>query len=381
MKIGIVCCEYPPGPHGGIGSLTQVIARGLVRRGHELRVVGTYARSYPAPDFETDEGVVVWRLRSPDARLGYLAARWQLYLRLSRWAASRAVDVIEVPDYEGMLGGFPRLGVPVVARLNGSATYFARELGRTVRRGQRWLERWTLARADAWCSASAYTLQATRDLFPPPRLTRVIYNPVQNDTGASGLQARARDTVVYSGTLTAKKGVVSLIDAWPRVALEHPDATLHIYGKDGAAPDGGSMQAFLAAKLSPDVRASVHFHGHVDRSLLLESLRRARVAIFPSYAEAFAMAPLEAMAAGCPTIATTRGSGPELLRHESEGLLVDPDEPPGIADAILRLLNDDLLARRLGEAGRARVERDFTADVLLPQNEQLYAECVARFRA
>lgn len=381
MKVGIVCCEYPPGPHGGIGSLTQVIARGLVRRGHQVRVVGTYAQSYPAPDFEADQGVTVWRLRTPPARLGYLAARWQLYLTLSRWVANRAVDVIEVPDYEGMLGAFPRLGVPVVARLNGSATYFARELGRTVRRGQRWLEKWTLSRADAWCSASAYTLQATRDLFRPPRLTRVIYNPVQSDSVASGFQARARDTVVYSGTLTAKKGVVSLIDAWPRVAHGRPDARLHVYGKDGVAPDGASMRAFLEAKLSPDIRASVQFHGQVERSHLLESLRRARVAIFPSYAEAFAMAPLEAMAAGCPTIGTMRGSGPELLQHESEGLLVDPDRPARMADSILRVLNDDLLARRLGEAGRARVERDFTADVLLPQNEQLYAECVGRYRA
>ncbi len=84
------------------------------------------------------------------------------------------------------------------------------------------------------------------------------------------------------------------------------------------------------------------------------------MAVFPSYAEAFAIAPLEAMAWGCPTIYSQRGSGPELIRHGDDGWLVDPDQTSDLSQAISRLLKDDVLANRLGTQGRRRIEERFT---------------------
>ncbi len=66
--------------------------------------------------------------------------------------------------------------------------------------------------------------------------------------------------------------------------------------------------------------------------------------MFPSYAEAFALAPLEAMAAGCPTVYSQRGSGPELIENNRDGLLVEPDQPGEIAETIIRVLEDNNLA-------------------------------------
>src|SRR5947207_1564060 len=133
MKIGFVCCEYPPGPHGGIGTMTQIIGRALAERGHEVRIAGIYPRNYPAPDFEVDRGVQVWRLRGSHHRLGWIPARHRLFQRIAAWAKEGSIDVVEVPDYEGWAAGWRPLPVPVVARLHGSATYFAAELGTQVR--------------------------------------------------------------------------------------------------------------------------------------------------------------------------------------------------------------------------------------------------------
>ncbi len=139
------------------------------------------------------------------------------------------------------------------------------------------------------------------------------------------------------------------------------------------------MQQALVDRLPGDLRGSVFFHGHVGADELREALSTARVGVFPSYSEAFAMAPLEAMACGCPTISTKLSSGPEGVRPETDGLLVDPSRPGEISDAILRVLQNDSLAERLGQAGRARVLSAFTLSALLPQNESFYGSVLRAF--
>lgn len=380
MRVVFVCDEYPPGPHGGIGTMVRTIARGLVAEGHEVRVVGSYPRDYPAPDHEVDEGVQVWRQRVPRGPLGWVRARVALRARVARWCHEGTADVVEVTDWAGPAAGWPRLPVPVVARLNGSATFFAAELDRRVKTTTRLLELLSLRRADYWASTSRYTAERTRALFDlPGEADAVLPNAVVVPPPST--VPRSRHKVVFSGTLTHKKGVRSLIEAWPQVLASVPGAELHLYGKDGRNESGGSMREELLSRLTAAAAEHVVFHGHVPSHELLGALAEARAAVFPSYAEAFAHAPLEAMAAGCPTIYTRRGSGPELMTSEVDGLLVDPDDRGAIAAAIVRLLTDDELAARLGEAGRATVAERFSAQWLVRATAQFYLRCAEGFRA
>lgn len=379
MRIAYVCGEYPPGPHGGIGTMTRLLARGLAEAGHTVRVVGIYRPSYPAPDYEEDEGVRVWRLREPDYRLGWVPARVALFRMIQEWSAAGEIDLVEAPDYQGYTAGWPALPVPVVVRLHGSASYFAAETRRPIKRTAFWIESRALRRADYWCSVSRYTADRTKRLFglrSGPHA--VLYNPVDADDPLRSFHRSAR-RVLFTGTLTAKKGVEPLVRAWPLVVARRRDAELHFFGKDGTAPQGGSMRAHLESLLPRSARDTVVFHGHVDRAAVLENLHSARAAVFPSYAEAFALAPLEAMAAGCPTVSTRRGSGPEMIQHGRDGLLVDPDRPEEIAGAILSVLSDDALARRLGAGGRRRAKEAFSLPSVLARNEEFYAGCIRGF--
>jgi len=379
MKIAFVCGEYPPGPHGGIGTMTRLLARALTEAGHVVRVVGIYPPSYPASDYEEDEGVRVWRLREPEFRLGWLPARRELYRRIDAWSASGEIDLVEAPDYQGFTAGWPALPVPVVVRLHGSASYFAAETGKAIKRTAFWIESRALRRADFWCSVSRYTADRTKAIFGlPSGPDAVLYNPVDADDPLRSFH-RSASRIVFTGTLTPKKGLIPLFRAWPLVVQRRRDAELHLYGKDGRTEDGGSMRAHLESLLPKKVRGSVVFYGHVPRRKVIESLHSARAAVFPSYAEAFALAPLEAMAAGCPTIFTRRGSGPELIECGRNGLLVDPDRHEEIAGAILSLLRDDALARRLGAAGRRRVKEAFSLPAVVARNEEFYAGCIRRF--
>ncbi len=380
MKICLLCNEYPPVRVGGIGRTTHNLAHSLVEAGHQVRVIGLSMENDPVPSFESDGGVLVSRIKMRRTRGAWILGRYQLYRTLSDWVDRGLIDIAETPDYEGAVGGWPALRVPVVARLHGSSSYFAVEMGRQPDRLTFFLERASLRRANFICSTSRYTAEKTTSLFQLHGPEAVV---VHNATSVSNGQQpeRVRGRVVFSGTLTEKKGVISLIRAWPSVVRECPDAHLDVFGKGGRVDGGGSMEAYMVSCLPAEIRETVHFRGHVELSELRSSFRSATVAVFPSYAEAFALAPMEAMAEGCPTIYSRRSSGSELIHHGVDGLLVEPDHPGEIADAIVRVLKEPALASALGAAGRRRIEDHFSPRKMLEQNIEFYRECVRSYHA
>lgn len=379
LRICLVCNEYPPAVHGGIGTSTQLLARGLVAAGHLVRVIGVYRNEHGAADYEEDQGVRVWRLREPRFRIGWIAARYRLFRQIARWSREGKINLVEVPDWQGWAAAWPRLAVPVVARLRGSATYIAAELGTGLKRSAFYLERASLKRADFRCSVSNYTAQKTLRRFGlPVDKVATLYNSVKMPDETLCVKHRKQE-VVFSGTLTPMKGLFSLVTAWPDVLLQCCDAKLHVFGKDRPDDNGQSMVESLRQRLPGPIGASVFFHGHVPRERVFEALQRARVAVFPSYVESFAMAPLEAMACGCPTIYSRRASGPELIDHDRNGLLVDPDDPGEIADSIIRVLKNDQLANRLGPAGRQHVRQGWSLAGLVARNAQFYRQCIEDF--
>jgi glycosyltransferase involved in cell wall biosynthesis len=378
MRICFLCNEYPPGPHGGIGTCTQTLGRALAAAGHHVRVIGAYPHGHPGVPHEIDEGVEVWRVRDGVHRPGKSLVRCRVFRTVAGWARSGAIDLVEAPDWEGAVALWPSLPVPVVVRANGCMIYFAAELGERPQVVTALLERAAFRRADFWCAVSDYTARRTAELFRPAgTASAVLYNPVALPPPCDATMRTA--SVVFTGTLTGKKGVVELVHAWPRVRAAFPDTELHLFGRDGLTRNGDSMRDFLASQLGATTANGVHFHGHVAHAELHRALQTASVAVFPSFVEAFALAPMEAMACGCPTIYSRRTSGTELIRHEETGLLVDPVDPDAIAHAIVRVLGDPAFAARLGAAGRRDVEARFAVNVLLGANEAFYRDCLDGF--
>jgi rhamnosyl/mannosyltransferase len=90
------------------------------------------------------------------------------------------------------------------------------------------------------------------------------------------------------------------------------------------------------------------------------------------------MVQLEAMTCGKPVVSTNLRSGvPWVNRHNETGLVVEPGDVEGLADALTRLCRDAALRERLGAAGRARVLRDFTLDAMAARTASVYREAVA----
>lgn len=184
--------------------------------------------------------------------------------------------------------------------------------------------------------------------MPPPRETR--------EPGA---------LIAFTGRCVPGKGVRELVEAAARVVPMIPNLRLEMAGE-------GDLQDLERRAAAYGIRGHVHLHGWLPAAARDELLARADVFVLPSHAEGLPMSLLEAMAAGCAVIATPVGGIPDIVVDGVNGLLVPPRDPESLGRALLRLLSDPALARRLGEAARETVQSRFTAEQALARMESLY---------
>lgn len=395
MNLLFLCNEYPPGRHGGIGTAVQLLARALVRQGHRVVVAGLYQWGYGEKDREDDNGVLVYRfrprldtplVRNPTSFVSRATVKlltttgaftWDVSSSLARYGvflerlvAQHRIDLIELSDYQSYMAyclrkvDFPVLAAPYVVKLHGSITYFACEAGETVAPQIKEMEEELLRGAQAVASVSKYAAHRTAECLSYRSPIRVLYNGI--DPIPPKVVVKKPGTVIFTGTLIPKKGIYQLIAAWNKVNREMPEARLSVYGK-------GDVEK-IAALMDLTARESVQFCGHVDRGTLMEELATANLAVFPSYAECFSLAPMEAMAVGTTVIYSLRTSGPELITHDETGYLCDPDDVDGLANQILELLHDEARCARLATAAQRHVRERFAVDHLADAHIQWYTE-------
>jgi len=373
MKIVFVCNEYPPAPSGGIGTFTRALAEALVSRGHDVCVVGHGDR----PGEERQDGVRVLRFQAGQGKLGSVADRVRLRLALRKISVDGQVDVLEAPDFEGPTGFVPRCARAHVVRLHGSHRYFSDERDVVPSRSVSLFEKAALHQADAIVSVSDYTARRTTELFGLRTPITTIHNAVGVDPALPRKQDySASGRIVYFGTLAEKKGVLALAEAWRRFSPAHPGWRLELIGRDSRFA-GGSVQEAATERMGP-AAAMAEFHGPMTHADLLQRLPDFDFAILPSYSEAFALAPMEAMALGLPVVFSSMSSGPELVRHGVDGWLCDPRDVASVLDAMeLAAANDEERAR-IGAAARAKVETTFAYDAFVQRNIDFYEDLVRR---
>jgi glycosyltransferase involved in cell wall biosynthesis len=94
--------------------------------------------------------------------------------------------------------------------------------------------------------------------------------------------------------------------------------------------------------------------------------------VHPAWREGLGVSLMEAAAAGVPLVAAEAGGVPEIVRDTLNGLLVPPRDPNALAQAVLTLLAEPQRARRMGRAGQALVEREFSVDTMVDGNLAVY---------
>ena len=154
------------------------------------------------------------------------------------------------------------------------------------------------------------------------------------------------DVLLFAGRLGPQKAVGVLLEALGRIS----DVTLVIAG-DG--PERPALEGRVA-ELGLDAR--VRFLGSVPRETVLRLFRASDASVLPSAWENFPHTVVEALAVGCPVIATAVGGVPEVVRDGENGLLVPPGDAAALADSIERFFGDAPLRERLHGAAARSVE-------------------------
>jgi glycosyltransferase involved in cell wall biosynthesis len=165
-----------------------------------------------------------------------------------------------------------------------------------------------------------------------------------------------------------QKGYRYLIEAARLVLDKYPNVTFVIVG--GEKVEGGRKELEdLSTELG--IRKNVIFTG--SRSDALQVMAGFDLFVLPSVWEGFGIVFLEAMALGKPVIGTNVGGIPEVVQDGVTGYLVEPRNPPQLADKMLQLLNDETTRRQMGIKGQQRVKELFDIKIQVSKIEQIYA--------
>ncbi len=156
---------------------------------------------------------------------------------------------------------------------------------------------------------------------------------------------RSTFDVLFVGALSVRKGVGYLLEAFEK--LEHANKRLHLVG--GLTAELRERVRNFASR-----RDDVHLFGHVRQGELPFHMSRAHVLVMPSVEEGLAL--VQAMACGCPVIATVNSGAENLFVHNVEGFIVPPRDPDAIAGYLQKLANDRDLRDRMAAAALAKVK-------------------------
>jgi glycosyltransferase involved in cell wall biosynthesis len=292
-------------------------------------------------------------------------------VRFVRLLRQERIEVVQThfPDSTYFAAPLARLSGARVVRTRRDLGYWMqthdRFLGRLM---NRWLVDATLANCEA-CRRAAIADEAAE-----PRKVFVMENGAELDRYEEIAAPDWSDNAPRRIGLVANLRPVKAPELFVRAAIDlcarHPRVTFHLAGE-------GELQAPLRRLIGE--RSLAHrilLHGSIsDLPAFLSTLH---IGALTSKSEGLSNAIVEYMAAGRAIVATNVGGNPELIEHESTGLLVPPDDLGALTMAMERLLLDPRLAARLGARARQTAQRRFAWSVAARRAERFYVELVGR---
>lgn len=342
---------------GGIPSFLDTLLHSSLQKSHELRFLNVAHTSTPQGGKATvanvartvGDAVAVWR-----------GAAGQDIVHIHT-ALAPAVTAVRA----GVLAFAARSrGCGVVVHVHGGNVEYW--LASMLRRS---LVRFALAPAHRVVAVWTAGERALQQALGPDRV-RLVDNGVQVDSHRRSDSDSPREVprVLYVGLLTPRKGVLDLVEA-SQMLLDQGVA--HELWLLGGTPDEGPS-AELAVRAGASGRARLL--GSRPPEEMPAAYAEVDVFCLPSWWEAMPLSLLEAMASGLPVVATDVGDVSRAVAHGETGFVVPKRSPQELAAALGTLLTDTERRRRMGAAGRARVEERFSSGVTAREMSALYTE-------
>lgn len=389
---------------GSIELWADNVARRLAPR-HEVTV---YASALPSNPGTFSRHGITYRLishRSNAVLLRGLRVAWRLLpptrpffastLHPRRYWIDVAKDVRRQGDEVVHVFNYSQ-ALPVLRRLTDAKLVLHMHCEWLTQLDERMIDR-RLRHASLIVGCSEYITEKIRRRFPQHAARCItIYNGVGTDTPpARDVEEPSTIELLNVGRVSPEKGLHVLLEALEDVIRSHPRLRLTILGEESPVPYefavkisrdelvkelarfyGGSYLQGLRDQMSPELADRVTFVDRVPHDQTRRFYRNADVFVFPSIFEAFPIPPIEAMAAGVPVIASKAGGVVESVVDGRTGLLVERDDPVGLAHAIRRLVEDPETRRSFGAAGRARAVELYAWPRIVEDVERAFSSLV-----
>ncbi|MBN1130540.1 MAG: glycosyltransferase family 4 protein [Chitinispirillaceae bacterium] len=391
MNILFISNEYPPDTaFGGIGTYTSHAAEGLAARGHTVHVI---CRSVSRENgMRRQSGVTVHRIvpgpyTLPASRF-FFPVRLCCYhlipqslVRLA-WAKSVSTylassglrfDIIEYPECGAEGYYLNGSGAVTVARLHTPWTLIARYDRLAEPASDRFmmncLEKRSARNATAVTSPSGSLARLMQKKWRLPAVT-VYPNPI----AAASYSQTAGNGWIYTGRIERRKGIDALLRAFARLPPGSGVPRLTLLGRPyGRMKNGIEYGDYIRAMISDlGIEERTTWIPGVASHEVAAYLARSSVAFFPSLWENFPYACLEAMASGCAVVASRCGGFVEMVVDGQCGILVDPGSDTALHGAMLRLINEPGLDKKLGQAARGRVASRCDRETICARAESFY---------
>ena len=385
LRLALVTRRFWP-MVGGAEQVMANLATQMNQGGHDVRLLtARWEKHWPSQ--VEHRGVPVTRLKHSTAR-GWGMLR---YMRaLARWLKSHSseLDAVLVSmlkhDAYAAIGAMKNTDIPVVVRAEGGGETGDCHWHETGRFGMRIRRKCQQADAVIACSRQIFTELNTAGFSGakihdvPSGVTVWPEWSLQRQGNARAALADAHEIlqvdplaplVVFTGRLHPKKGLMDLVNCWPRVLVEYPAARLWLVGE---GPDG------------PRLWDRIRELGLTDRIILPGSfddicgvLHAADAYVLPSYEEGMSMALLEAMSAGLPLVATDIPGNRQLIEPGRQGRVFPPGDIEALSAAILTTLNDRAAARTMASNAREQVTNQFSIEKMTQQHLEVIRTAIA----
>jgi starch synthase len=402
MRVGILTREYPPNVYGGAGVHVEYLARELARHIEvEVHCWGTQN--------EDDGNLTVRGDEPPPSITGQTTQKFKaavdaFALNLSQMVRLGKIDVVHTHTWYVSMAGFwakKLFNIPFVLTthsLEPLRAWKAEQLGSGYAMSA-WMERTAILDADAVIAVSNGTRADILRAYPEidPARIHVIYNGIDLDqyqyTPTTHALVKfgvdpAQPYVLFVGRITRQKGVTHLVDA---IRYLPPSTQVVLCAGAPDTPEiATEMREKVAVALEHNPRI-VWIEQMVTKAEAIQLYSHCAVFCCPSVYEPFGIINLEAMACRAPVVASATGGILEVVVEGETGHLVHWEADPAttfpanpdqyardLAAPITELLANPETAKQLGEAGRRRVEAQFSWTAIAEQTIALYQSLLRR---
>ncbi len=377
--------EWPPGNSAnGIVSYASQIIPALRSLGHDVFIL---ARESCDPENDPQLSLIktfqrplpLWNralFRIAPTNAIYYANGRTLARAVENLVARHGIEILEVDESFGLSHAVSRLRlVPVVVRLHGP--WFLTKRSEDTRREA--LEHRAITAADAVTSPSEHVLKSVERRYGRLRRTVAFGNPIVVPVQQWRLSSCDRDRLLFVGRFDLSKGGDLIIKAFGRLAEKNRGLKMTFVGPDYGI-NGMQLMEYASKKLPPDALARLKYEGQLS-SREIEKLRPQHfVTICASRFEVFGYTVLEAMAVGCPVVASDVGGIPEIIRSGQNGILFRSQNVDSLVSSVQSLLDNPDLAASFANAARRSVV-DYRPEATAAFAAEFYEETIRTFQA